>query len=275
MKKLAILDTDFISKGHIVRAGEDDHLIDQVLRLPDYQFFCHEQTKDELVRYNSHAPVWLEEKVKGNSITIYSDGRIIREMKDLYFRAGLTQYTALLKNACDAFDRDYFRTHYAELVALDPFNVSEAEYLKTLSDLDSAIGEGNNLGEIKEYVLLQWLNTLNEGPVFYFCSDDRNARNGVLSVEGIKVQCISLISAFQRLKAEGVFTAESAKPYVDAVLNYYKESKQDNIRVVEASRIGRYMRVPCEQVVRELFEDRYMELPNGMLKYREDDTSGE
>lgn len=55
----------------------------------------------------------------------------------------------------------------------------------------------------------------------------------------------------------------------------YKESKQDNIRVVEASRIGRYMRVPCEQVVRELFEDRYMELPNGMLKYREDDTSGE
>lgn len=43
MKKIALLDTDFISKTHIVRTGADDHLIDRILELPGYEFYCHEQ----------------------------------------------------------------------------------------------------------------------------------------------------------------------------------------------------------------------------------------
>lgn len=117
-------------------------------------------------------------------------------------------------------------------------------------------------------MLLQWLNTNNDEPVLYFCSDDKNARNGVLSIEGAKVQCISVISAFQWLKAGGVFTKDTAQPYIDSALHYYNETKQASVRVVEASPIGRYVRIPYEQVLKEICNEQFVRLPNGMLKYR-------
>ncbi|MBR1710486.1 MAG: hypothetical protein IJ719_16940 [Clostridia bacterium] len=90
-----------------------------------------------------------------------------------------------------------------------------------MKTLDGKIGEGNNLGEIKEYVVLQWMNRLNGEQAFYFCSDDRNARNGILSVDGVSVQCISIPSVFQRLINEGVFTVKDARAYTDGAVNYY------------------------------------------------------
>lgn len=268
MRKLAILDTDFISKGHIIRTGEDNHLIDHVLKLPEHEFFCHEQTTIELDRHSSYAPLWLQTNIQSGAITEYTDERIIREMGHLYFKANLSQYTTMLKNACDAFDKDYFAEHFGELHKLNHLRISEEDYLRTLKKLDAEIGEGSNLGEIKEYVLLQWLNTNNDEPVFYFCSDDKNARNGVLAVEGAKAESISVVSAFQWLKAEGVLTKDTAQPYIDSALRYYHETKQASIRVVEASPIGRYVRIPYEQVFKEIFDEQFVKLPNGMLKYR-------
>ena len=116
----------------------------------------------------------------------------------------------MLKTACDAFDKNYFAGYFGELNKLDYLRITQEGYLQALKKLDAEIGEGSNLGEIKEYVLLQWLNTNNDEPVLYFCSDDKNARNGVLSIEGARVQCISVISAFQWLKAGGVFTKDTA-----------------------------------------------------------------
>lgn len=48
MKKYALLDTDFISKTHSVQDGGDNHLIDRVMELPEYVFFCHAQIVTEL-----------------------------------------------------------------------------------------------------------------------------------------------------------------------------------------------------------------------------------
>ena len=59
MKKYALLDTDFISKTHSVQDGGDNHLIDRVMELPEYVFFCHAQIVTELNRYNADAPIWL------------------------------------------------------------------------------------------------------------------------------------------------------------------------------------------------------------------------
>ena len=42
MKKYALLDTDFISKTHSVQ-DNGNHLIDRVMELPEYEFFCHAQ----------------------------------------------------------------------------------------------------------------------------------------------------------------------------------------------------------------------------------------
>ena len=63
MKRYALLDTDFISKTHSVQDDGGNHLIDQVIELPGYEFFCHAQIVTELNRYNADAPIWLSEKI--------------------------------------------------------------------------------------------------------------------------------------------------------------------------------------------------------------------
>lgn len=44
MKRYALLDTDFISKTYSVQDDGGNHLIDRVMELPEYEFFCHAQT---------------------------------------------------------------------------------------------------------------------------------------------------------------------------------------------------------------------------------------
>ena len=53
MKRYALLDTDFISKTHSVQDDGGNHLIDRVMELPEYEFFCHAQIVTELNRYNA------------------------------------------------------------------------------------------------------------------------------------------------------------------------------------------------------------------------------
>lgn len=48
MKRYALLDTDFISKTHSVQDDGGNHLIDRVMELPGYEFFCHAQIVTEL-----------------------------------------------------------------------------------------------------------------------------------------------------------------------------------------------------------------------------------
>ena len=55
MKRYALLDTDFISKTHSVQDDGGNHLIDRVMELPEYEFFCHAQIVTELNRYNADA----------------------------------------------------------------------------------------------------------------------------------------------------------------------------------------------------------------------------
>ena len=56
MKRYALLDTDFISKTHSVQDDGGNHLIDRVMELPEYEFFCHAQIVTELNRYNADPP---------------------------------------------------------------------------------------------------------------------------------------------------------------------------------------------------------------------------
>lgn len=76
MEKYALLDTDFISKTHTVRIDDNDHLIDRILEMPEYVFFCHEQTVVELSRHNSYAPEWLKKKIEEKIILCYTDEQI-------------------------------------------------------------------------------------------------------------------------------------------------------------------------------------------------------
>lgn len=77
MKRYALLDTDFISKTHSVQDDGGNHLIDRVMELPEYEFFCHAQIVTELNRYNADAPIWLSEKIGAQKIKSYTDQEIL------------------------------------------------------------------------------------------------------------------------------------------------------------------------------------------------------
>jgi hypothetical protein len=51
-EKYALLDTDFISKMHMVRKDDNNRLIDKIMAMPNYLFYCHEQIRIELSRHN-------------------------------------------------------------------------------------------------------------------------------------------------------------------------------------------------------------------------------
>lgn len=80
MKRYALLDTDFISKTHSVQDDNDNHLIDRVMELPEYEFFCHAQIVTELNRYNADAPIWLSEKIGAQKIKSYTDQEILESL---------------------------------------------------------------------------------------------------------------------------------------------------------------------------------------------------
>ena len=42
-EKYALLDTDFISKMHLIRKDDHNKLIDKIMAMPGYCFYCHKQ----------------------------------------------------------------------------------------------------------------------------------------------------------------------------------------------------------------------------------------
>lgn len=137
MKRYALLDTDFISKTHSVQDDGGNHLIDRVMELPEYEFFCHAQIVTELNRYNAD------------------------------------------------------------------------------------------------------------------------------------VRCISLVSVFSRLKEESNWTLADAEPYIESLIAFYRDHHQTTFRVMEASEVRRLQRIPCRQVLQEIFDGKFIELKNGMLRYKQ------
>ena len=119
MKKYALLDTDFISKTHSVQDGGDNHLIDRVMELPEYVFFCHAQIVTELNRYNADAPIWLSEKIGAQKIKSYTDQEILESLSHVRGPLACATYTQMLKLACDVFSKDYFSEHYRALEDAD------------------------------------------------------------------------------------------------------------------------------------------------------------
>lgn len=115
MKRYALLDTDFISKTHSVQDDGGNHLIDRVMELPGYEFFCHAQIVTELNRYNADAPIWLSEKIGAQKIKSYTDQEILESLSLVRGPLACATYTQMLKLACDAFSRDYFSEHYRAL----------------------------------------------------------------------------------------------------------------------------------------------------------------
>jgi hypothetical protein len=170
-----------------------------------------------------------------------------------------------MKTACETYKAGYYDEKFIELAKADYPNVSRGEFLKKLKLDCDTIGEGQNLGELKTYVLLQTLNIKLGEQIYVFCSDDKNARNGVISIGGAR--CISVLSSFLRLQKECDFKREDAEAYIQSYLKFCKERNQTTFKVQDASKERRLCKVPCEQVFEDMFAGKLEELKTGNLKY--------
>ena len=83
------------------------------------------------------------------------------------------------------------------------------------------------------------------------------------------VRCISLVSVFSRLKEESNWTLADAEPYIESLIAFYRDHHQTTFRVMEASEVRRLQRIPCRQVLQEIFDGKFIELKNGMLRYKQ------
>ena len=83
------------------------------------------------------------------------------------------------------------------------------------------------------------------------------------------VRCISLVSVFSRLKEESNWTLADAEPYIESLIAFYQDHHQTTFRVMEASEVRRLQQIPCRQVLQEIFEGKFIELKNGMLRYKQ------
>lgn len=265
-KKYALLDTDFISKMHMIRKDDQNKLIDKIMSMPNYVFYCHKQVSEELMRHNiAEAPKWFEEKVKRKLICIYDDKMILNELSEIYGDLYVSVYVEMLRTACNAYKEGYFEENFRSISKIDYIHINGEEFLERLQIDCDAIGEGQNLGELKSYVLLQVLNIKYGEQIYVFCSDDKNARNGVISIGGAR--CISVLSSFIRLKKEIGFSREDAEPYIESYKRKCLGKEQKTFRVQDTSKEKRMCKVPCEQVFAEIFEGKIEEMKTGNLMY--------
>jgi hypothetical protein len=208
----AILDTDFISKTHLIRKDDQNKMIDRIMEMQGYQFFCHEQIKIELKRHNiGNSPAWMEARIIDGSVHCMSDEEILDELYSIYSNSAVAMYVSMLRNGCEAYKKGYFEENFTRLQALDYLSISKASFLQKLKEDCDDIGEGKNLGELKSYVLLQLLSVKPGEQIYVFCSDDKNARSGIISLGSAR--CISVLSAaFMRLDKEGILGRKDAEP---------------------------------------------------------------
>lgn len=265
-EKYALLDTDFISKMHMIRKDNEHTLIDKVMTMPDYIFCCHEQIGIELLRHNiAGAPEWFNDRVTDGSIQLYDDEMIIADLLDDYGSLRVTYYIDMLKTACDAYKDRYFEENFIETSKINSLYLTKDEFLNILESDCYAIGAGKNLGELKSYVLVQALKNKFGKQIYIFCSDDKNARNGIVAIGN--TVCISVLSSFLRLKKEIGFNREEADPYIKSYMNCCLGNNQTTFKIHDTSKERRMIKIPCEQVFDEIFAGKINEMKNGDLRY--------
>lgn len=164
---MALLDTDFISKTHIVQIDGTHHLADLAIDMPNYTYCCHQMTVVELSRHGvDRSPQWLQSQISNGKIKCYTDKDILEELK-LFYDNPQNTYLGYLKKSCEAFENGYFETHFSPLIAL-PIGATDAVFLQTLEQCDAAIGAQQSLGEKKA---LSYYNfSSSNSPVMCMCS---------------------------------------------------------------------------------------------------------
>jgi hypothetical protein len=260
--KIALLDTDFISKSLQITDGNES-LLDVVLSLPGYHFFCHQCILDELKKYSVSAYEYVKRCIDGCLITRFSDADIIKMLaEERENRVAVNIYMSFLQSACSFLGSDLFSRY-----DINGDESSIDDFVEALHASDRKVERGAGLGEVKTFVLLQTIAFKTAAEQLYvFCSDDRDARKGAVNFHNAK--CVNILSAFLWLRREKDWDGISAEPYIQSYVEFCRRYSQQTFYVLSSGSINVYLRVPCKQVLKEIFEDRFFLLNDGFLQYK-------
>lgn len=233
INRCALLDTDFISKLYITKASDSDRLIYRILSIRDFHFVCHQQTSIELARHNQWASKWLKET---SSVDVYSDQDLMQLMIGIFGAAAYGFYVNMLRRSCDIFSQSFFNTYYTPLDkyvtdSWDNYNLDD--FVEMVETCDAAIGQDNNLGEIKLYTMAQILERSGTEELYIFCSDDRKARYAVSNQAGM--DCVSALASFYLAKKYLNMAKDEAQPFFDSWMSFHKQHNQERFQVYTAS----------------------------------------
>lgn len=229
VKRCALLDTDFISKLYITKANDSDRLIFRVLSIVNFHFVCHKQTIIELARHNQCVSRWLDEM---SSVTVYTDRALLQLMINIFGASAYGFYVNMLRKSCNIFSCSFFGAHYSSLdqYVINAWNNYDLdEFVALIDACDSAIGQDNNLGEIKLYTMAQVLENIGTEELYVFCSDDRKARY-VLSSQA-NMDCVSALASFYLAKKYLKMKKEDAQMFFDSWMMFHKAKKQEYFQV--------------------------------------------
>jgi hypothetical protein len=213
----AILDTDFTSKLHITTNSEGMPLIELLLKLP-YTFCCHEQIQKELSVHNNTAAEWLRSKIAVRIITCYSDKDIILLIQSSFqisFASAKMFYLSYLRESCGVYSRNFYQTYFGSLEAADTITIDS--FCQKIDCCDKKIGRQNDLGEIKDTLLLLALRNCTGDKIFELCSDDKTARRSIIRYhedDEIRISCISAFGFFFVAKVKRLFEKDEAEQYL-------------------------------------------------------------
>ena len=261
-KKYALLDTDFISKLHITRKDDQNRLIDKILELPGYQFLCHEQITFELERHNTTAIDWLQRKIADGVIQKYSDADLIVLLRLFYGKNAVSMFLFYLSNACELFEAGFY-DHYYKILEQNS-EMPDADFIIKIANCDENVGNDNNLGEIKTYLLQQILQTQEGIKLYVFCSDDKNARDGLAYGGGIP--CISALSSFYILKRKLGMERDEARLCFDSWMQYHQMYKQVDFKVHKDTKEMQLIKMNGYEIFDRIYDGTLTIMKNGNLK---------
>lgn len=269
--KYAILDTDFISKLHTTTNSKEYPFIEHLLRLP-YLFCCHEQISKEISFHNKNAAEWLKQNIFNKRITCYSDMMILVLIQSSFKCFSVFQtiflYLSYLQKSCEIYSRNFYSTYYEELESL-PDSITFDDFCIELKKCDEKVGRGNNLGEIKDTLLILSLGYCTGENIFLLCSDDKTARRSIIAnyeTESLKISCISVFGFFYVSKIKNLLSKEESEEYLSSWLSY----NTNNISIITHSERKQpdYSKIDAKEVFGCIWKNSMFMGSDGFLRYR-------
>lgn len=270
----AVLDTDFLIKTCTVKK-DSFHLIDIIdLINPSLKKCCHEQIRRELSVHNIDAFNWLNTRVSNCEVMLYSDKEILEGLKSRYEISesiACRYYVNLLKKICKQHNPSLYIDYIEHLSSYVSNDRSISDFLIFLNSEELLLGQGKGLGEIKDNLLIKYINICTYSKVYKFCSDDQNARFSILAYSSnndFDIRCYSPFSLFYIANKNQLINKGILKHLFDSwKLTCFGSQNIQIVKKISKSGESLYERVTPDFLYDNIIDSKMVLLRDGYLCY--------